>query len=428
MPEALRIPGYLVLAAILLVTSSCSPAVSDEPLVRAQRLLESTPLVDGHNDLPWALRELGVQDPRSLDLNKRQLDLMTDMVRLKEGGVGGQFWVCYVPTSSSADGLAVHQALEQIDLIHRLVEAYPGRLQPALTAADIVAVHASGRVASLIGLEGGHMIEGSLALLRDYYRLGVRYMTLTHSENTQWADSATDEAVHGGLSEFGKEVVREMNRLGMMVDLSHVSDDTMRDALLVTQAPVIFSHSSARAVAKHDRNVPDDILELVRVNGGVVMVNFAPLFVSQEMATAREGSFDVWKDALARFPDDKEARDEIMATFYAEHPSAPATLQQVADHMDHIRRVAGIEVVGIGSDFDGIGEVPVGLEDVSRFPHLIAELIIRGWSDQDIRKALGENLLRVMAQTEQVAQRIQAQQHPAGADPAGPETPSTPEG
>ncbi len=428
MPETLRKLGFAVPAAVLLVLAGCSPAVSDEPLARAQRLLESTPLVDGHNDLPWALRELGIQEPDGLDLNKRQQDLMTDMVRLQEGGVGGQFWVCYVPTSSSADGLAAHQALEQIDLIHRLVEAYPHRLQPALTAADIVAVHASGRVASLIGLEGGHMIENSLSLLRDYYRLGVRYMTLTHSENTLWADSATDDPVHGGLSDFGEEVVREMNRLGMLVDLSHVSDDTMRDALLVTQAPVIFSHSSARAVADHVRNVPDDILELVRLNGGIVMVNFAPLFVSAEMAIARRGSFDIWKDALARFPDDKEARDEIMAAFYAEHPSPPATLQQVADHMDHIRRIAGIEVVGIGSDFDGIGEVPVGLEDVSRYPHLVAELITRGWTDQDIRKALGENLLRVMAKAEQVALRIEEERHPQGNVTGGPDVASTPEG
>ena len=271
------------------------------------------------------------------------------------------------------------------------------------------------------------MIENSLALLRDYYRLGVRYMTLTHSANTEWADSATDDPVHGGLTVFGKEVVREMNRLGMLVDLSHVSDDTMRDALEVAQAPVIFSHSSARSVADHVRNVPDDILEMVRVNGGVVMVNFAPLFVSADRAIARSGSTAVWKDANARFPDDKEAREAVMEAFYAEHPAPPATLEEVADHMDYIRRVAGIEVVGIGSDFDGIGDVPIGLEDVSRYPYLVAELINRGWSDQDIRKALGENLLRVLAKAEQVALQLEAAEHPAADAAERPDLPVTPE-
>jgi membrane dipeptidase len=425
MSKTWRGTGWVVLAAVSGAPMACSPAVSDEPLARAQRLLESTPLVDGHNDLPWALVEQGITDPDGLDLNQHQETLMTDMGRLLDGGVGAQFWVAYVPTSSALSGTAAHQALEQIDLIHRLVATYPDRLQPALTAADIVAVHASGRVASLIGLEGGHMIEDSLALLRDYYRLGVRYMTLTHSDNTAWADSATADPVHGGLNEFGEEVVREMNRLGMLVDLSHVSDDTMRDALRVTQAPVIFSHSSARAVADHVRNVPDDILEMVRVNGGVVMVNFAPTFVSPEAAIARRGSFAAWKDAMVQFPDDKEERDKIMAAFYAAHPAPPATLQQVADHMDHIRRIAGVEVVGIGSDFDGISEVPIGLEDVSRFPYLISELITRGWTDQDIRKALGENLLRVLAEAEQVALRLETERQPAAPAAESPATPAS---
>lgn len=415
MKRVSRRHGSLALCTLLLLCVACSPAVSEEPQVRARRLLAVTPLIDGHNDLPWALHELGVGDLADLDLNQRQDDLMTDMVRLREAGVGGQFWVCYVPTAAAARGTAAWQAARQIDLIDRLIEAYPGTLARALTAADIRAAHRQGKVASLIGLEGGHMIENSLAILRNNYRLGVRYMTLTHADNTDWADSATDEPVHGGLTPFGEEVVREMNRLGMLVDLSHVSDDTMRDVLRQVEAPVIFSHSSARAVADHVRNVPDDILEMVRANGGVVMVNFAPSFVSAEMAKARRGAFAAYKDATARFPDDRDAREKVMARFYADHPAPPATLSQVADHMDHIRRVAGSETVGIGSDFDGIGDVPVGLEDVSKFPDLVVELINRGWTDAAISQALGGNLLRVLAAAEDVAVRLQAERPPSTA-------------
>ena len=407
--------GNLILSTLLLLGVACSPAVSEEPQVRARRLLAATPLIDGHNDLPWALHELGIGDLADLDLNQRQDELMTDMVRLRAAGVGGQFWVCYVPTAATAKGTAAWQAARQIDLIDRLVAAYPETLARAQTAAEIRAAHRQGKVASLMGMEGGHMIENSLAILRNNYRLGVRYMTLTHSDNTDWADSATDEPVHGGLTPFGEEVVREMNRLGMLVDLSHVSDDTMRDVLRLAEAPVIFSHSSARAVADHVRNVPDDILEMVRANGGVVMVNFAPSFVSPEVAVARRGAFAAYKDAMARFPEDRDAREKVMEKFYDEHPAPPATLAQVADHMDHIRHVAGGETVGIGSDFDGIGDVPEGLEDVSKFPDLVVELINRGWSDEEISRALGGNLLRVLAAAEDVAARLQIEKSPSTA-------------
>jgi len=413
-----RIPhryGSLILFALLMLGIACSPAVSEESRVRALRLLAATPLIDGHNDLPWALHARGIGDLADLDLNQIQDELMTDMVRLRAGGVGGQFWVCYVPTVAAAKGTAAWQASRQIDLIHRLVAAYPETLVRAQTAAEIRTAHRQGKVASLMGMEGGHMIENSLSILRNNYRLGIRYMTLTHSDNTDWADSATDEPVHGGLTPFGEEVVREMNRLGMLVDLSHVSDDTMRDVLRLAEAPVIFSHSSARAVADHVRNVPDDILEMVRANGGVVMVNFAPSFVSPERAVARRGTFDAYKDAMARFPDDRNARTAVMEEFYEAHPAPPATLSQVADHMDHIRRVAGGGTVGIGSDFDGISDVPEGLEDVSKFPDLVVELINRGWSDEAISRALGGNLLRVLAAAEEVAARLQHERPPSTA-------------
>lgn len=416
MATTLRVLTIVTVLAGLV--AACAPAVSEEPLARARELLRTTPLIDGHNDLPWAMRGMGIRDLDELDLDERRSEVMTDMVRLKQGGVGGQFWVCYVPSSAAAQGTAAREAMVQIDLIHRLIDRYPDSLAWALDAPAISQVHASGKVASLIGLEGGHMIENSLAHLRNYYKLGVRYMTLTHSSNTDWADSATDDPVHGGLTPFGEEVIREMNRLGMLVDLSHVSDETVRDTLRITAAPVMFSHSSARAVADHVRNVPDDILEMVRANGGVVMVNFAPGFVSPEMAVARRGAFDAYKDAERRFPDDAEARKKLMDKFYADHPAPPATLEQVADHMDHIRKIAGIDTVGIGSDFDGINDVPVGLEDVSRFPDLIAELMRRGWSDEDLGKALGGNLLRVLEAGEKVAAELQKQTRPSTMVPA----------
>ncbi len=406
----------LLLAAALAAACASGGAVADDgALERAHRLLAATPLIDGHNDLPWALRERDEDDPLGLDLRVEQPDLMTDMVKIRQGRLGGQFWACYVPTGAAARGEAVRLALEQIDLIHRLVESHPDVLAWAPSAADLRRAHAQGRVGSLIGIEGGHMMDNSLAVLRDFYRLGARYMTLTHSDNTDWADSATDEPAHGGLTPFGREVIREMNRLGMLVDLSHVSDATMEQVLALSEAPVIFSHSSARAVADHARNVPDAILRKVGEKGGVVMVNFAPTFVSPEVARARRGGFAAWKETQRRFPDDREAQRRAMAEWVEAHPAPPATLAQVADHMDHIRAVAGAGAVGIGSDYDGISDTPTGLESVSRYPDLVAELIRRGWSDAELSGALGENLLRVLEQAEEVAARLQKERPPSAA-------------
>ena len=382
------------------------PAAADLPTAEhrtlAARLLRRVPLVDGHNDLPWALVERNAAAPLGLDLRLPQPGLMTDLPRLAAGGVGGQFWVCYVPAEVEP-ARAARQALDQIDLIHRIVASYPGQLVPARSAAEIEAAHARGKVASLIGVEGGHMIDSSLPMLRTLYRLGARYMTLTHSSNTAWADSGTDDAAHGGLTPFGEEVVREMNRLGMLVDLSHVADDTMRDALAISAAPVIFSHSSARALADHPRNVPDEILRRVGETGGVVMVNFASTFVNAEAARARSGAFAAYKEIRRAHPDDRAARRAAMKEWNDAHPAPRATLREVADHLDHIRRVAGPQAVGIGSDFDGISDPPVGLEDVSRFPDLIAELFRRGWPQRDVEAAAGRNLLRALRRAEQVA-------------------------
>jgi membrane dipeptidase len=402
--------GLFTLAALF-----CSPAAPEEPLARAERLMARTPLVDGHNDLPYALMDRFAGDPISAGLDRPQDDLMTDLVKIRQGRLGGQFWSCWVPPSAAETGDASRLALQQIDLIHRLVAAYPADLQWALTADELRRVHRRGRVGCLIGVEGGHMIENSLAVLRDFYRLGARYMTLTHSDNTDWADSATDDPRHGGLTRFGEEVVREMNRLGMLVDLSHVSDGTMHDALRIADAPVIFSHSSARGVADHVRNVPDDVLKLVGEQGGVVMVTFAGSFVSPEAALARRGSFQVWKRLSREYAGDPQGRRRAMDAWYEDHPAPDATLAQVADHLEHIREVAGIGAVGIGSDFDGISHPPVGLEDVSRFPHLVAEMVRRGWSDDEIAGLLGENLLRVLAESERVARRLQARRLPSTA-------------
>ena len=371
---------------------------------QAIRILRTVPLIDGHNDIPDAIRERGGVDSVSIAVDQPRLH--TDIRRLRAGGIGAQFWAAYVPVSTIHEGThpAVY-ALEQIDLVHRLCARYPTAFALARTADDIERNFKAGKISCLIGIEGGHAIENSLGALRAFASLGVRYMTLTHWETLDWADAATDTAKHGGLTPFGEEVVREMNRVGMLVDLSHVSDATMIDALRVTRAPVIYSHSSARAIANHVRNVPDSILRRIPANGGVVMVNFNPPFVSEarrlhdvrrDSALAAMRAADV--DSVAR-------RDSLRAW----NERAPAvTMQQVADHVDHIRRVVGADHVGIGSDFDGISSVPVGLEDVSKFPDLIAELLRRGWTEADVRKVAGLNALRVMREAERVAREMRA--------------------
>ena len=364
------------------LTSSAQQSLVDQ----ASAILHETPLIDGHNDLPWQYREKASLDLSKLDIRQPQPALHTDIPRLKRGGLGGQFWSVYVPATMQGKE-AVRATMEQIDIVYQIVDRYPDTFEIARTAADVERVFKSGKIASLIGMEGGHSIDNSLGALRMFYKLGARYMTLTHSSNTPWADSATDKPEHHGLTPFGEEVVREMNRIGMLVDLSHTSPETMHAALRVTQAPVIFSHSSARALNDHPRNVPDDVLAKMPANGGVVMVTFVPAFVSAEV---RE------YDAL---PEAQKQRQ----------PAPRATMAQVADHIDHIRKVAGINHIGIGSDFDGITTVPQNLEDVSKYPVLVAELLRRGYTKDDLKKILGQNVLRVMRQAEQVASRLQKQ-------------------
>src|SRR2546426_2347143 len=392
--------------AFLLTAGSPHRLSAQDYRAQVLRILRTVPLVDGHNDIPDAIRERGGLD--SVDFGVLQPKLMTDIPKLRAGAVGAQFWAAYVPVTTLHGGEhpAVY-ALEQIDLVHRLCRKYRQTLAPAETVADVernfTAVRGSlsgSKVSCLIGIEGGHAIENSLGALRMFYRLGVRYMTLTHWETIDWADAATDSAKHGGLTPFGEEVVREMNRLGMLVDLSHVSDATMVDAIRVSRAPVFYSHSSARALRNHVRNVPDSILKMVRANGGVVMVNFNPGFVS-EAVRAYEDSMARRARALRAAGVDTTAVADSLKGWAVRGPKA--TLSQVADHIEHIRDVAGVDAVGLGSDFDGITEVPVGLEDVSKFPDLLAELLRRGWSEQDIRKVAGLNALRVLRAAEQVA-------------------------
>ncbi|HEX6094956.1 MAG TPA: dipeptidase [Thermoanaerobaculia bacterium] len=377
---------------------------------RVDRILREVPLIDGHNDLPWQYRErvknhLGQIDLRQ-DQSKLEKPLHTDIARLKAGRVGGQFWSVYVPASlKGAD--AVQATLEQIDVVHRLASTYPDTFTIALTADDVVRIHKSGRVASLIGMEGGHSINNSLASLRMLYRAGARYMTLTHSENVDWADSATADPKVDGLSEFGKAVVGEMNRLGMLVDLSHVSPATMHDALDATAAPVIFSHSSARAVTGHQRNVPDDVLQRLKTNGGIVMVTFVPSFVNETLRA--HGANRQAEEARLKSLYDGEPQNVKagMDAWEKANPRPRATLNDVADHIEHVMKVAGEDHVGIGGDLDGIGSTPVGLESVADYPKLFAELLRRGHSEEQLKKLAGLNALRVMRAAEAVAARLQ---------------------
>lgn len=393
--------------------ASLARAQSDDPaLEHARRLLESTPLIDGHNDLPWEIREskTAPRDVAAYDLRKRS-PKHTDLARLAEGKLAAQFWSIYLPGDIKDSGFARVQ-LEQFDIARRMIARYPDRLALALKADDVERNFKRSRIASFLGMEGGHAIENSLGALRSYYALGARYMTLTHNVTLDWADAALDTARHHGLTEFGKEVVREMNRLGMLVDLSHVSPAVMSDALDVTQAPVIFSHSSARALTDHPRNVPDSILQRLPANGGVLMVTFVPAFVSPEAAIWDAEFQRQWERLKATVSDTAEQRRQA-EEWRTAHPQPRATLAQVADHIEHVRKVAGVDHVGIGSDFDGIDTVPEGLEDVSHFPQLFAELIRRGWSDGDLKKLAGENLLRALRGAEATAARLQKTRAPS---------------
>ena len=388
-----------VLLLLLLLPVSLS---AQDYRAQALRILRTTPLIDGHNDIPDAIRERGGLD--SVDFSVLQPRLMTDIPKLRSGGVGAQFWAAYVPVTTIHEGEhpAVY-ALEQIDLSHRLCARYPGTFAEARTAADIERNFKAGKISCLIGIEGGHAIENSLGALRAFYDLGVRYMTLTHWETIDWADAATDSAKHDGLTPFGEQVVLEMNRVGMLVDLSHVSDATMMDALRVSRAPVFYSHSSARALANHVRNVPDSILKIVGQKGGVVMVNFNPGFVSEAVRLYGD-SVTEWARALRAAGADSATRADSLKAWTARGPKA--TLKQAADHIEHIRDVAGVDHVGLGSDFDGISDVPVGLEDVSKFPDLVAELLRRGWTEANVKKVVGLNALRVMRDAERVSAQM----------------------
>ena len=402
----------IITIALVLAAASTMPEAQDF-MARAKALHKQSPLIDGHNDYPWALRENNIErDINKLDIKSPQPTIHTDIARLRQGGVGGQFWSVYVPATMQGQ-TAVRATFEQIDVVHRMTRKYPETFELARTAADVERIFKAGKIASLIGMEGGHSIDNSLATLRMFYAVGARYMTLTHSSNIPWADSGTDTAKLGGLSKFGEEVVREMNRLGMLVDLSHTSPETMDDALRVTEAPVIFSHSVARALNDHGRNVPDNILQQLPKNGGVVMVTFVPGFLSpvvNEHGKRQQAERDRLR---ALYPTDAARVDAEVEVWRKTNPEPRAPLADVANHVDHIRKVAGIDHIGIGGDFDGITSVPQGLEDVSTYPALTAELLKRGYSDTDIKKILGQNVLRAMKRAEEVAARLQKEREPS---------------
>jgi len=422
-------PGARVACALLPALVLALPAFGADPgTQRIERILAQTALIDGHNDLPWEIRSRFAGDLDKLDLSRATLGLpapegspplMTDIPRLRAGHVGAQFWSVYIPVEVQGPA-AVQMTIEQIDIVKQMCERYPRDLAMAYTAADIVRLHRSGRIASLIGVEGGHQINNSLAALRAYYDLGVRYMTLTHATNTAWADSATDNPAHHGLTAFGREVVREMNRLGVLADLSHVSADTMRAVLAVSEAPVIYSHSSARALVDHPRNAPDDVLKLVAANGGVVMVNFYPGYVSE--ARRRWDADRAAEQARYNAPPlgglyigQPERARAALAEWERAHPKPAVGIGDVADHIEHVRKIAGVDQVGLGSDFDGIPDGPAGLDSVDKYPALLAELARRGWSDADLARVAGGNLLRALAKAEEVSARLRTTRGPSTA-------------
>jgi membrane dipeptidase len=405
MPVRLAI---LLLTVFVAAAQAQTPARPPVVLTDEGRRVHAESFVfDGHNDLPWELRTKADSSFDKRDIRQPQPAMHTDITRLRKGGVGAQFWSVYVPAETAKRGTALHDTLEQIELVKTMIARYPDVFEAARTAADVERIAASGKIASLIGVEGGHAIEDSLENLRRLHALGAGYMTLTHSDTLAWADAATDQAKHQGLSPFGEEVVREMNRLGMLVDLSHVSDETMRDALRVTKAPVIYSHSSARAVADHPRNVPDDVLKLVKENGGVVMINFFSGFVVPGSAAKMREMFARLRELRSKFPDEQEFQRE-RRRWEATNPIDPGSIHDVVDHIEQVIKVAGIECVGLGSDFDGISTCPRQLEDVSTYPLITQELLNRGHKPEAIHKIMSGNILRVMRAAEKVAAQMQA--------------------
>src|SRR5262245_13385692 len=398
--------------ALLIVFLLPAPLLADVPRKRqpvvltdeARAIHREALVIDGHNDLPDQFREKKDLSFRTIDISRPVKGLHTDIPRLREGGLGAQFWAAYVPVSTRKSGTSVRLCLEQIDVIYRMVQRYPDTFELARSTDDIVRIRKTGKIASLIGIEGGHAIDDSLGVLRMYYDLGVRYMTLTHSESLDWADSATDKPKANGLSPFGEEVVHEMNRLGMLVDISHVSADMMRHVLRVTRAPIIFSHSSAYALAEHPRNVPDDVLKMTAKNNGVVMVNFYSGFVVPEAARMRAKMFETLREMQAKYPDEKEFR-AALAQWRKDHPIPRGSIHDVVDHIEHVIKVAGIDHVGLGSDFDGIDVAPEQLDDVSKYPFITQELLNRGYKKDEILKVLGANLMRVFRDVEHAAGR-----------------------
>ncbi len=431
------IPALLSCLSMHVACTALAQDAPDRSAVRVEAVLAKTPVIDGHNDLPWLIRERFGGDLSKIDLASDTAKLpppagepamMTDIPRLRAGHVGAQFWSVWIPVTTTGPA-AVRTTVEQIDLVKAIVARWPRDFAMAYSAADIRRAQREGRIASLIGVEGGHQIDDSLAVLRQYHDLGVRYMTLTHSSNTAWADSATDAPAHHGLTPFGKTVVREMNRIGMLVDLSHVSEATMRAALDVTRAPVIFSHSSARALVDHPRNVSDEVLRLVAKNGGVVMVNFAPGYVSEARRrwdadfAAEKARGDSPPFGGLHIGDPQRAKAEL-AKWQAAHPAPAVGIGDVADHVQHVRDVAGVDHVGIGSDFDGIPEAPTGLAGVDRYPALFAELARRGWSDADLARLAGGNLLRVLERAQVVAAGLRVSEAPSQATRASLDEPA----
>jgi membrane dipeptidase len=394
------------LAAPIVAEQKTRPAVV---LTDAARQVHFENFVfDGHNDLPWEMRTKADSSFDKRDIAKDQPALQTDIPRLKKGGVKAQFWSVYVPAETAKKGTALSDTLEQIALVKAMIQRYPDTFETARTASDVERIAKQGKIASLIGVEGGHAIENSIENLRRLHALGAGYMTLTHSDTLAWADSATDKSQSEGLNAFGEEIVREMNRLGMLVDLSHVSDETMKDALRISKAPIIYSHSSARAIANHPRNVPDDVLSLVKQNGGVVMVNFFPGFIVPKSAQIMAQMFDRSRDLRAKFPNEADYQRE-QRRWQRQNDYPAGSIHDVVDHIDHLVKIAGIDCVGLGSDFDGITKVPAQLEDVSTYPLITQELLNRGYKPTDIHKIMSGNILRVMRGAEKVAAEMKAE-------------------